>query len=82
MSIPKDRLEEIRAAAGCELGGAEHMLGELLNELDRLRSARNHDPLCWSCFRARNEDEGLDPYAERDDSYVSSCSGCGHDHGD
>lgn len=42
----------------------------------------DRDSLCWPCFRDRNEQDGRSPYDERDDAYVSSCNGCGHDHGD
>jgi len=36
----------------------------------------------WWCFRARNEADGLPSYDEREDSYVASCDGCGHDMGE
>ena len=40
------------------------------------------EPCCWPCFKDWNEREGLEPYSERADGYVSSCNLCGHDHGE
>lgn len=63
-------------------GGTVRLVAErdkLLAEVQRLRKVADRDPLCWPCFKDRNEADGKEPHAERDDCYVSCCNQCGHD---